>query len=58
MRNTDNILRLLTTLSNDLSTGPTGRIGLDDGCDLVDEVVKTVTDLLGASSTGTRKGRQ
>lgn len=44
MRNTDNILRLLAALSNDLPTRPASGIGLDDRFDLADQLIKTITD--------------
>lgn len=56
MRDADDILRLLSSLRDDLPARPAGGIGLDDGFDLVDQIIETVTDLLGGSSiTNTRE---
>lgn len=49
MGHTDNILRMLTPMINNLATGPTRRVFLNDRFDFGDEFVEAIADLLWGS---------
>jgi hypothetical protein len=47
MSNTDNILRMLASMRDNLAAGPTSRVPLDNGFDFGNQFVESVADLLG-----------